>query len=660
MNRNVYANNYDKVELACEVKSNPQAIISWHFKNKEIQQSYKYTMSKSLIKKFDHSYLDDSENVHSFVSILTVSSLTHFDYGQYMCRSNNIIGGNTQIINLHQKQRPEIPASLRIAERYANSMKLSWLAPPVTGENHTYVLNINGTFNLTMADLASDQSIKHVEIKGLQPEREYTFKIMALNSIGESGFSESVRARTTKTKLQAAHLPDLDLAQFNDIREAICFDLQPKLEKLDLDGLVVKIDLNSALFSEYFASNDNKTKLSSVKSDPKTYLISLNKLKFGQNCILFPQLVEIDNQRELLRGKPKSDLFSGSYDLLTLNSTHKTSNIYTLKSLNEASGQQQQHTKMGQLGKSFFEFKNTNRLNISICFMNDTQVCTEELTVNDYTSEFSMYITLIAVGCSAVLILVILLIASICCCYCCARRKQLRTELLKKKTGVPLDQNLVIKNFPVLPKGYDYSDESTKSSQQHILNGSNEICSHSSSSSASGQNQYYQTSSSKIIDMYDPNVMQNRYYSQHGTQNTSSIATVESDISSSGNGSKSSTNHSPYTVMTDQNTPQYSQQQHQASMANSSYAAMTNGNKMKQQQQQQSSFIYNNGNANYIKAMAPYQTATLTQQMKQMHHQFVNAASNQESPESGYSTPVTNTNGNPNGTMKKLVYEVIV
>jgi hypothetical protein len=102
--------------------------------------------------------------------------------------------------------------------------------------------------------------------------------------------------------------------------------------------------------------------------------------------------------------------------------------------------------------------------------------------VNDYTSELSMYITLVAVGCSAVLILVILLITSICCCYCCARRKQLGAELSRKVAsggGVPLDQSLVIQNFPALPKGqklaYDFSDESTKSSQQHILNGSAEV-----------------------------------------------------------------------------------------------------------------------------------------------------------------------------------------
>lgn len=631
----LYANNYDKIELACEVKSNPQSIISWYFKNREIQQSYKYKMTKSLIKKFDHSYLDDAENIHSFVSILTVSSLTHFDYGQYVCRSNNIIGGNSKVITLHQKHKPESPSNLQVTEVSANSIKLRWTAPPFTGENNTFVLNINRTFNLTMSDLTSDEPVKQVEIKGLHPERVYEFKILAFNSIGTSEFSNVVDARTLKTQLVKEELPELKLAQFNDIREAICFDLKPRHEE-GLKGLIVKLEMNMA--SEYFDFN----RTGRQSNSPKTYLISLNKLKNGQNCILFPQLVEIDQQREKLKNQPKLGQYQASYDLLMLNQTHK-SNIYTLKSFNrDMSGV----ATSSNFGKSFFEFKNMNKLNISICFSNDTQVCTNKLAVNDYTSEFSMYITLIAVGCSIVLVLVILLIASICCCYCCSRRKQIKSQRSPglKKSGVPLDQNLVIKSFPVIPgqRSLDYSDDSTKSSQEHILNGSNEICSHSSSSS--GSQKYYQSNPNKVIDMYDPNV-QNRYTYTQNQQNTSSIATVESDVSSSGNGSKSSSNHSPCTVLNDNNTTNF------ASISSSSYTNMSKSG-AKPAPANPTTFLYNG--TNYIKA---YQTQTMTQQLKQMHHQFINSG-NHDSPESGYSTPVNTSNNT--GTMKKLVYEVIV
>lgn len=662
---NIYANNYDKIKLSCEVKSNPQSIISWHFKNKEIKQSYKYKIGKSLLKKFDHSYLDDIGNVHSFVSTLTVNSLTHFDYGQYTCRSNNIIGGTSKYIDLYQKQKPDTPESLQIISTSSNSIKLSWVGPEHTGENCTFLLNINKTFNLTMSDLNSEEKVKQVEIKGLKPETTYEFKILGYNSIGASKFTDLTYGKTLKPRLESNTLPILRLAQFNNIREAICFDITPRLEN-DLKGLIIKIDLSTV--SNFFNFNvKNKTndgKESSLNS--KTYLISLNRLKLGQNCILFPQLIEIDRQREVLKKNPlHGNRIQESYDLLMLNQTHK-SNIYTLKT--EISNSENLYGGSSKLGKSFFEFKNMNQLNISLCYSNNTQVCTEKVTVNDYTSQFSMYITLIAVGCSAVLILVILLVASICCCYCCARKHEKTRDIVKtggNSTLKKIDtQNMNIKTFPTLPGqeklNFDYSDESTKSSQRNILRGSNEICSESSNSSNSGsQEKYCYTSSknhhNKIIDMYDPNMVQSRYnnYSQNIQQNTSSIDTVESDVSSSGNGSKSSTNHSPYTVLNEgQSIYQTS------SYYNNSKNLSVNSNNNPNPNKPNTTFLYNG--TNYIKA---YQTQTMTQQLKQMHHQFVNNSggnmNHMESPESGYSTPNTVNNGN-SGTIKKLVYEVIV
>jgi len=390
------------------------------------------------------------------------------------------------------------------------------------------------------------QALKQVEIKGLQPESIYEFKIMAFNSIGASHFSAPIRVATLKTRFQARELPGLGLAQFNDIREAVCFDLDASGFGQDLNNLIVKVDMSTV---------KNQNTSASSHDAQRTYLISLNKLKLGQNCILFPQLVEIDQQRQQLKSRPQLGPTKPSYNLLTLNQTNHL-NIYSLKTFSDYP--EHSHVAASTLGNDFFHFKRLNQLNVSICFVNDTQVCTETATVNDYTSQFSMYITLIAVGCSAVLVLVFLLIASICCCYCCARKQQQQTLKESRSGGLPLDQNLVIKSFPIITghkqHSFDYpSDESTKSSQQHILNGSNEICSHSSSSS--GSHKYYNsTTGNKVIDMYDPNVQSRYIYATNGqavqNNNAASISTVESDVSSSGNGSKSSATHSPYTVLT--------------------------------------------------------------------------------------------------------------
>ena len=137
-----------------------------------------------------------------------------------------------------------------------------------TGDNHTYILNVNATFNLTMADLTLDQPVKHIEIKGLQPERDYMLRILAVNSIGASEFSEPVRGTTLKTELTAARLPHLELVQFNDMREAVCFELRPRQERPELEGLLIKIDVERA--AEHFRSLAVNGSAEVVRSESRT------------------------------------------------------------------------------------------------------------------------------------------------------------------------------------------------------------------------------------------------------------------------------------------------------------------------------------------------------------------------------------------------------
>ena len=102
--RVVYANNYDQVELSCEVKSNPQSIFSWYFGPKELFSSYKYNLSSVIYKQMHRTFLDDMENYHHYRSKLVINSLTQFDFGEYFCRANNIIGESVQIIKLKRKR----------------------------------------------------------------------------------------------------------------------------------------------------------------------------------------------------------------------------------------------------------------------------------------------------------------------------------------------------------------------------------------------------------------------------------------------------------------------------------------------------------------------------------------------------------------------------
>jgi hypothetical protein len=102
--KNVYANNFDMVDIVCEVKSNPQSVFAWYFGSKELSASYKHNISTKTYRQTNRAYVDDPENVHHYRSKLTVNALTQFDYGEYSCRSSNSIGESVQTIRLHKKR----------------------------------------------------------------------------------------------------------------------------------------------------------------------------------------------------------------------------------------------------------------------------------------------------------------------------------------------------------------------------------------------------------------------------------------------------------------------------------------------------------------------------------------------------------------------------
>lgn len=130
--RIVYSNNYDQVELKCDVKSNPQSVISWYFGTKELFTSYKYNISSILYKQINRNILDEYENYHYYRSNLVVNSVGQFDYGDYYCKANNIIGERTQIISLKHKHKPETPIDFRALETTSNSVLLTWISGKIS------------------------------------------------------------------------------------------------------------------------------------------------------------------------------------------------------------------------------------------------------------------------------------------------------------------------------------------------------------------------------------------------------------------------------------------------------------------------------------------------------------------------------------------------
>ena len=368
----------------------------------------------------------------------------------------------------------------------STSVRLSWLAGSNGGENATYTISINGLYNLTtytdtvVSEVDSDpESIENrfnlVEIRGLESARTYEFKILAFNGLGASDFSPSVRVTTPTTSLESDRLPRVLNAHFNEVHEAICFELSESVQNMHAENFVLKVDValndelvhaaqdlirlnnrssSSSLFSQQRSALNSlkqfRSTLETLSNQPvksKTYLIDLSN---AHSCVLYSQLVSLDYQLRanstLFSGKKlssdKSRLIPVVYSLNAIMSNSATtdsplpivSSIYSKYNTNNA--------KLESLVRNFFEFKKFHRVNVTLCYKKDSSVCAEKISVYDYQTDFSSYITVVAIGCSAVLIFIILLMVSLCCC--CCRRRARKNQQLKRKA------ELTIKSFPIV------------------------------------------------------------------------------------------------------------------------------------------------------------------------------------------------------------------
>jgi len=566
---------------------------------------------------------------------------------------------------LFSLDKPEVPIDFKLLESSSNSVQLSWISGSNGGENSTYLLNVNQTVNLTTItdDFKADSpdwesQLNVVEIKGLQPMQSYEFKLLAYNSIGSSDYTETVYVKTKKPSLKPDKLPNIQNAQFNELREAICFDLEPNNEVLfkkymtnqQLRDLIIKIDVD---LNENKAEEENNSSSTiqtrstneSSESDVKTYLISLNKLKYGQNCILYSQLVELDFQ-----------LRNMSSNIRLLNQQLAAQKRRKVFQLNQNLSPQYAFNKQPQtvrysLVNNIYEFKKSFSVNISLCYMNDSSICAEKTPVYDYNADFSTYVTLIAIGCSAIFIFIVLLLASLCCCCCRPQNKANKQNDVNSK--------LVIKSFPILSaqqqsNNFDYCEGVLKSSHQNILIGMNGA--HSSSSSSSSSSSNYNINSAESNKNYR-NEASIIYEAHKYVQNASSLGTVESDVSSSASienktvttsNGKSSSSHSPFTILNESNQING----YFSPVATSSFTQgiVTSKPPLQQASKSNQGMLYNGSNNWYVKAP---QQQTLQMKQTSKTNDVASSSSTTSSNTDSYTAPILNLH-------KKLVYEVIV
>lgn len=364
------------VYLNCEVHTNPVGNITWFFNDNAINDG--------RVKNF-RSKFNESEPGYTVVSELKVFIYSQSDFGSYQCQSSNIIGtSDNKITNLVPKTIPYTPGNFHVNETLSNSIRLFWDMPPFTGENVTFVLNINKDHNLTMYSAyinQFDHEHQHIVISGLEPNTMYSFKILAYNTIGSSRFSNVTHIKTLPAKITSVNLPfKIGSALYDDIQEAICFEIENHGIKAS-SNLIARLNIvNTADFQIY------NGKLNELNSEPILFNVEGYRLlgrKKSECCILYSQITKLRyNQNMIILSNAGPNLY-----------------------LNNFNG-----PKIKAIGKSFHEFKNRNRINVSLCLAENTIICSKQIRVDHSQSILSIYMTLAAV-CTILLLVCLFMLA---------------------------------------------------------------------------------------------------------------------------------------------------------------------------------------------------------------------------------------------------------
>ncbi|XP_022236928.1 nephrin-like [Limulus polyphemus] len=187
---NVAVDQGNTARLVCVAESAPNVTFSWSLDNGVVIEGYlgnsKYTSQKAQ--------LDET----MWESVLFIKNVTDSDYGTYMCIAKNQLGVDNIMITLRRKGKPDPPENVRVLNATDDSINLGWIPGFNGGSAQEFRIRYHESNSpkYKFTQFLPESSV-FVVIKGLKPQSEYRFEVVARNRFGESSYTDVIA--TTRT-----------------------------------------------------------------------------------------------------------------------------------------------------------------------------------------------------------------------------------------------------------------------------------------------------------------------------------------------------------------------------------------------------------------------------------------------------------------------------
>ncbi|XP_054161595.1 twitchin-like isoform X2 [Oppia nitens] len=172
----------ETIQIKIPFTGNPKPKIKWTKDGEEIEIG-------------DHFDVEVKER-HA---ILTIREVSKLDSGPYTMTAENELGIDSKIINLQISDCPDPPRFPIVEQVGDDFVTLSWKAPLWDGGSTitNYIIEKREPTMDSWVRCGTTRFLMH-QITGLNPNRDYEFRVFAENVFGKSGPSEKTQKITTK------------------------------------------------------------------------------------------------------------------------------------------------------------------------------------------------------------------------------------------------------------------------------------------------------------------------------------------------------------------------------------------------------------------------------------------------------------------------------
>lgn len=208
----VAADIRETAEVICKVQAYPKPDFQWTFGTN--------TAPISMGSEAHYEINTSSDNNDIYTSILKIHNVRHSDYGNYICRASNSLETVRAPITLQQKGAPEKPNDLDAADIGSNFISLNWTPGFDGGLSNTKFFVLYRKVSIPSNEINGDCGTQYMSssdwsefdchrdypcnITPLDQHSSYVFKVKALNTKGNSEYSNEITKTTKVSKIPSA------------------------------------------------------------------------------------------------------------------------------------------------------------------------------------------------------------------------------------------------------------------------------------------------------------------------------------------------------------------------------------------------------------------------------------------------------------------------